>query len=142
MPSEILPGIWLGSNNDIFNKKFLINKKIDCIISTINIKTNLELIYLPLKENNSLNNLFIEYINDIILFIHKKKINYKNILIYSKSGGQISPSILVCYLIKYGQILPQEAVNIIKSKSKKSFIDGCILIPSINTFYNKLQFTC
>jgi hypothetical protein len=140
MPSEILPGIWIGYGSDIFNKKFLINKKINSIISTIKFKTDLELIHLPLSEDDKLNNLFIDYINDIILYIHQKNINYKNILIYCKSGEQISPSVMVCYLIKYGKILPIEAIKIIKSKCNKAFIDNCVLIPSINTYYNRIQF--
>lgn len=140
MPNEILPGIWLGYDNDIKNKNFLIKKKINSIISTIKIKTNLELIHLPLILNNNINNLFIDYIHDIILFIHKKYINYKNVLIYCKSGEQISPAVMLCFLIKYGKIIPNQAIDIIKSKSNKAFINGCSLLPSVNMYYNKIQF--
>ena len=129
--NEILPGIWLGCENDIYNKQLLINKNITSIISTVKIKTKIELIHLPLNESN-MNNLFLEYINDIILFIHKKNRNFKNILIYCKKGDQISPAIIACYLIKYGKILPTNAINIIKTKSNKAFSDNCYLISSIN----------
>ena len=143
MPIEILPGIWLGYNNDLYNRFFLVNNKIESIISPIkfNNKTNIEFIHIPINENESikLNNIFIDYIYDLVNYIHKKNRNYKNILIYCKSGEQLSPSIIACYLIKYGDILPDKAIQIIKTKSNKAFIDNCLLLQSLYKFYNKIN---
>ena len=69
MPNEILPGIWIGYGNDINNEKFILQKNINCIISTININKNIEVIHIPIENNNKL---FIEYIYDIVIFIFKK----------------------------------------------------------------------
>ena len=57
----------------------------------------------------------------ILYYLYTENIEIQNILIYCKKGNQISPAIIACYLIKYGKILPNNAVNIIKTKSNKAF---------------------
>lgn len=136
MPNEILPGIWIGYGNDINNEKFILQKNINCIISTININKNIEVIHIPIENNNKL---FIEYIYDIVNFIYKKYINYKNILIYCKNGTQLSPSIVVCFLVKYCDIDIENAIKFIKTKSNKSFINNCILKKDLNIFINNYK---
>tara|TARA_B110000037_G_scaffold211660_1_gene263467 strand:- start:2235 stop:2648 length:414 start_codon:yes stop_codon:yes gene_type:complete len=136
MPNEILPGIWIGYGNDINNEKFILQKNINCIISTVNINKNIEVIHIPIENNNKL---FIEYIYDIVNFIYKKYINYKNILIYCKNGTQLSPSIVVCFLVKYCDIDIENAIKFIKTKSNKSFIDNCILKKDLNIFINNYK---
>lgn len=141
MPSEILPGIWLGYDNDIYNEKFINNKKIKGILSNVKLKKNIntEFIYIPINNESQLNTLFIDYIYDFLLYIHKNYINYKNIMIYCKTGEQLSPGIMAAFLIKYAKITPNLAINIIKSKSNKAFVDNCTLIPSLINIYNKLN---
>ena len=135
MPNEILPGIWIGNGKDIYNNNFLINKNINCIISTVNKDKDIELIYLPIEDKYEL---FIEYIYDIVTFIHKKNIEYKNILIYCKTGKQISPAIICCYLIKYGKLSQEKAINTVKTKSNIAFVESCKLKDQLNKFMKNI----
>ena len=141
MPSEILPGIWLGYDNDIYDEKFINNKRIKSVLSNVKLKKNIniEFIHIPIYNQSQLTSLFLDYIYDFLLYIHKKYINYKNILIYCRTGEQLSPSIMAAFLIKYAKITPKLAIDIIKSKSSKAFVDNCILIPSLINIYNKLN---
>lgn len=133
MPTEIITGLWIGNTND-YNSNFIQNKNITSVITNLkqkNIK-NIEFIYLPLNINynklnneyiNNLNGLFIDYIYDIIEYIHNKIINFKNVLICCKTCEQISPAIITIYLIKFGKIEPNKCIKYIKSKCGRAFPD-------------------
>lgn len=137
MPNEIITGLWLCDNNDILNKRFIVNKNINCIISNLNIKkkyNNIEFIYFPVKinkidlnniiENKKINNLFYDYINDIIKYISKNLKNYKNIMIYSKEGQNIATTIIAAYILTYTDLKPIDVLKSIQNKTNIKILDN------------------
>ena len=137
MPSEILPGLWLCYSNDILNKKFINLKKIKCIISNFNIKkkyNNVEFIYFPVKlknidlnniiENKKLNNLFYDYINDIVKYISKNLKNYNNIMVYSRNGQNIATTIIASYILNYTDLKPIDVLRSIQNKTNITILDN------------------
>ena len=150
MPNEIIPRLWLCYENDIHNIKFIQNKNIKCIISNFNIKkkyNNIEFIYFPVKlnninsviENKKINDLFFDYINDIISYIYKNLKNYNSIMIYSKDGQNIATTIIASYILKYTDMKP---INILESIQKKTNLillnNNYQFFPVLEKIYNNI----
>ena len=121
--SEILPGLWLGDIKASLDTTFLNNKQIQCIINCtdrhpftddplIKIKYRL-----PVKDNNDINEIdkFYYLLDDVVSQI-KKYIRSYNILVHCYAGKQRSAAVIIAYLMKYGQMDLQSAINALKSK--------------------------
>lgn len=129
---ELLNGIWIANYEDI-TIPFLKSKHINVLINVSkelvseNNLFKIEQINIPLnpfEENTgigSINHEFIDYVYDCIRFIHKNKVS-KNILIYSTQNNQRPISIIIAYLIHYGNIKPQDAIHFMQSKCENNVL--------------------
>ena len=147
MPVEIIPNLWLGKEDDLNNKHFFKKKKISLILNCSKDAINksqygVNEIIIPIKKGNpnihsEHNNTHIyDYFNDTVEFIHNNLENKKNILVVSKDGFQRAPTIMACYIIKYGQVSHNHCIAYIRSKSEDAFYPQPIFFQALNKFYN------
>lgn len=121
MKVEILSGLWLASEEEVNESKFIINKNITFIINctTINIDKyitiineehhkNIKYLNVPLNENavdiKKNNIVLLDNMDDLTRMIQEQLNNNKNILIFCKTGITTSLSIIVCYIMRYGKV--------------------------------------
>jgi protein-tyrosine phosphatase len=136
--TEILPGLWLGSNRTINNTEFM--EQIDVVF---NCTKNLPMV--PGKKSYRLpvdDNLHPDEINmmtrlaaEAIYHINNEYIvNRKKILIHCHKGRQRSAAIVAMFLIFMYGMTPQDAVIYIRSKRPEAFLGGVNFLDSIRRF--------
>ena len=145
MTVNIFPNIWLGNINDRKNLFFLKTYNINIIIALTNNKINDNYTQFETYINNDyniknheidkekINKDMINIYYDVTEFIYKYK-NNKNILIYCNDCNQLSPSIIVAYMIRYIKINPSLAIKYIKTKKNNIFLPNVFFISSLEGF--------
>ena len=118
---EIIPKIWIG---DIDALK--ISPNINCVINCVK-----DLGFLDKHKNYKYgirNNLekyeiikMYEYLDESCDYIYKNLLNDRNILIICENGNQKSVSVVCAFLIKYGNMSKNDAINSIRTKHKAAF---------------------
>lgn len=117
---EIIPNLWISSLKK-FNAE-MIKSPLD----KVKIDTTNKLTFIGQHKKYSgdlqkriLKNEILQlykYIENVINVINKN-INENVIIVVCSSGNQISPLIATCFLIKYGSMSYENALNSIKSKN-------------------------
>jgi hypothetical protein len=138
---EILSNMWIGHYNDCGNLLSFSECNIDTIINgcgrvpfTIgNIHTH-DILF---RHTDEYNDILPKMINTID-FIHTCLSRNKFILIYSLENDQVDSTIVVCYLMKYGQMEPKTAINAVSSKRTNEFHKGLLFKTFIFSFYEHL----
>jgi len=138
--TEILPGLWIGDRNDALNTKWLKQNKITAIINCTKSTpfptayTDLtHILRVPIQDN-----LESEEINKMQKYLYPVSLKIAewlpdhNILVHCYAGRQRSASIILAYLIKYGELTLELAIEYLRSKK----IDVCL--PKFN-FYNSFS---
>jgi len=141
--TEILPDLWVGDKRCIRDTKFLKDNKFKCIVNcSKKIEINddymdAEYIHLMIGDKSH-TDLFRDNLelykkfDDIIKFIHKYLCQNKAVLVYCKGGLQRAPTIIAGYIMRYGKVSSECAINYIKTKK-----DG-VFQPRVN-FYLTLE---
>lgn len=136
---EIIPGLWLGDKKKADNVSFLQDKNIKCIVNVINdleflnrfdeyndsIKKNIEK-YKILKLSN--------YLKDITLFMYEKLTNGNNILVFCEDGNHKSALVILCYIVRYGNITKNIGIKMIQSKNPDAFLPMFVYDGAFNYF--------
>ena len=131
--TEIYPGLWLGSIKATQNTSFLKQNKIVTIINcTVNMPfPKLKQIKytrrLSVKDNLKASEIYKLYsqLDTIVNFI-ANHMKYGPILVHCHAGRQRSVSVIIRFLIKFGQMSVDDALTMIQTKRP---IAG---IPSLN----------
>lgn len=128
MATEILPGLWISSSSIIQATDWLTQNMIQCVI---NCSTNLpfpQVSELKVKYRWSINEL--ETLNNLSFWAQQleeladlidQQISHYNILIYCTTGQQLAPTVILTYLLKYGHMDLNQAMQAIKSKKTDAF---------------------
>tara|TARA_B110001450_G_C17498158_1_gene431137 strand:- start:56 stop:493 length:438 start_codon:yes stop_codon:yes gene_type:complete len=135
---EILPNLWIGHYGDCGNLLSFSECNIDTIINACNripftigqIQT-FDITFQPDEDYEHILHKMIKTID----FIHNRLSRNKFILIYSLQDDQIDSTIVVCYLMKYGQMDPKNAINAVSSKRTNEFYKGLLFKSFIFSFY-------
>lgn len=138
---EILPGLWIGDAEAAENLRFLKNKNITCIINcTDNIpfvedSQIVHKIRLSVKDNLERTEITKLYklLNTTVNQIYSLLPNHR-ILIHCKAGRQRSATIIVAYLMKFGNLSKKEAIEILQSKRLTCFRPGVNFEPALDRF--------
>ena len=125
---EIIPNLWI-SNLQLANDLITVaNKNIDAIVncskdySVCNVKDTYRLPINDLNSNCSEKyEIFYNHIHQCISYIYNKLINGSKVLVCCRSGKQISPAIIVAYIMKYGNVKLDVATKFVESKNKNVF---------------------
>lgn len=128
MTIEFLPGLWVGKKSLANNSNFISSKGITIFINLYKDLSFLDKSYeyqdciqqnIQRYETIKLGN----YLYEITSFIHTKLMNSENILIFCENGIDKSQYIILAYLIRYGYLEKNIAINIIKTKIIEAFKD-------------------
>jgi protein-tyrosine phosphatase len=94
-------------------------------------------IRIPINDDPSeIKNLLNYMVNTNILDqIHTNIMNKKPVLVHCFAGMQRSCAVVACYLIKYYNITPLDAINFIKKKRNVAFFGGVNFMRTLEMFY-------
>jgi protein-tyrosine phosphatase len=148
---QILNGIWLGSTSDVMNINFCLSRNIKAVIYCTDspeenypdfMKHNIEFIKINISTfeksfYTKYNDELFDYMSDVIKFMYKKYVNFKGILLACPDGSQISPALMCAFLMNYGNMNVENAIDSVKSKGDKFFYDNCV--HALNKFYYRLH---
>jgi protein-tyrosine phosphatase len=139
--TEIIPGLWIGDREDALNAKWLKQHKISVIVNCTK--------SLPyIQEGHSLSHIVRVAVNDNLEPIEIDRMSKylgpviekiwnwlpeHNILVHCYAGRQRSAAVILAYLIKYGDIELDKAIELLRTKK----IDICT--PQCNFYESLLQ---
>jgi len=139
--TEVISGLWIGDREDALNAKWLKQNKITVIINCTKSVPFLDspdsgLIHvLRVAVHDNLEPEEIEkmqkYLEPVSAKIAEWLPNH-NILVHCYAGRQRSSSIILAYLIRYGELCLDEAIKYLRTKK----IDTCL--PKFN-FYGSFD---
>ena len=139
---EILPNLWIGDYEDCGNLLSFSECNIDTIVNACNripfTISNIQTHDITLSPNEDYNSILYKILQTID-FLHNRLSRNKFILIYSLEDDQVDSTIVVCYLMKYGQMEPKNAINAVSSKRTNEFYKGLLYKSFIFSFYEYLQ---
>jgi protein-tyrosine phosphatase len=145
MATEILPNLWLGDINDSKNTLWIELNNIKAILNCtkdlpftidniakyrIKVHDNLEI--------QEIENLF-DYLEPATEIIYKHLRNNEAVLVHCFAGKQRSASIVAGYLIKYGKLSVNSAIDCIKSKRNIAFCPGPNFKSALIQYHHKLN---
>lgn len=147
MATEILPNLWLGSLDDALNKDFIIKNQINCIFNcTINkpFINNPQIIHkyrVPIKDDNSNEEKYLLFclLDDIIETIKLHYIARDNILIHCFAGKQRSVGCIIGFLIKYGNIKLDKAIELVQNKRPIAATPGFNFYKTLVYYQSKID---
>ncbi len=121
MPCEIIPNLWIAAHRDI-TQTFIKSKRIVCIINCSNQKNNKfinESLDFPINSGE----LVRENFEMILQYIHSHLCEYQNngVVIYCMDGKMNSPLVALLYVIKYGNIERNRAIQLFRTKYPLQF---------------------
>lgn len=134
--SEIIPGLWLGDMRSASDKHFLKSNSIHTIINCskdikfidysqwgLNIKKiKIKIPYISMsndREISKINKIFYKYLDNTLSFLYESlKQKNENVLVYCKTGNNVSVAFIIAYLIMYGKINKSNAYKCVRSKRK------------------------
>ena len=143
MKIEIIPGLWLSKKVFSDNAEFLKDKNIGFLVNcqkdldflgkskeySDEIRKNIEK-YEILKFN--------KYLFEITEMIHNKIKKNINTLVFCDSCLQNSPTIVLCYLIRYGMINYENSVEMLRTKCPDVFKPNLEYEKTVKKFMNDL----
>lgn len=124
MPSavEVIPGLWLGNIKAAINKKFIKEKKINCIINCCRYKVwsddTIKVVNLDLSDTGSDKAIerMYAHLDPVVTFIMNQLLSKKIILVNCYAGKQRSPAIIMAFLIRYCGFNIQQTLDVLTKR--------------------------
>ena len=140
---EFLPGIWI-SNTKSLSEKFLKQKKIKDMIDCdkeLNFFEGSENYIIAIKNQIKKDqHLKLQtYLLKITEIIHQTILNAETLLIYDPLSTKKSAILIICYLLRYGQLRPEKAIHSFISKSKIQIRLDEDYQMALKFFYKKIE---
>ena len=128
--TEILPNLWIGNcivaKNKFFFESNHIQVSINCTKDTIDngvSKKNLTLLVSDSLQAEDIIKMY-KLLDSTCDYIYKQLMSNYGIMVFCYAGKQRSATVIVAYLIKYGNMSLQEAIHAVKSKRPSIFTPG------------------
>ena len=138
----MLSNLWIGHYKDCGNLLSFSECNIDTIVNACDrvpfTVTNIHTYDITLSPSEEYNTILYKIIQTID-FLHNRLSRNKFILIYSLEDDQVDSTVVVCYLMKYGQMESKNAINAISSKRTNEFYKGLLYKSFIFSFYEYLR---
>ena len=143
MKIEVLPGLWISTIGYSENAEFLKDKNIGFLV---NCKNDLEFLgksngySVEIRRNIEKYEIlkFNKYLFEITEMINKKIKENKNTLVFCENCNQKSPTIVLCYIMRYGMINYQNSLEILRTKCPDIFKPYMEYEKTIKKFMNDL----
>ena len=141
---EIIPDLWLGNLESSVNFEFQSSNEINCLVNCIKdlkfwgkYKEYNDLIKDSIERHEILK--MYKYLLEVTEFIYHSLKNNKIVLVFCENCEQKSSTVLSAYLIRYGNMNIETAIQIIKSKCNKSFINKIDFLYALEKFYKNIN---
>ena len=126
---EVIPHVWVGSINMLNNSNFIFEKNIKAII---NVEKDLGFLdrkceYNVLVQKNIEKYDIIkvsQYLDHSTKFIYEKIKKTEGVLVVCQKGYLKAPLIILAYIIRYGLLDKEKAINMIRTKILNVFEGG------------------
>ena len=94
-------------------------------------------IRIPVNDNGEDINALLNYMlnTNALEQIHNKITNNEPVLVHCFAGMQRSCAVVACYLIKYRNATPQQAIDFIKSKRRVAFFGQVNFMNALTQFH-------
>lgn len=134
--NEIIPFLFLGNKKALELHHTNFSMIINCTPDILFPNTCKKYIRLSIKDDPfecpKLYQLIEE--TNVLEVIHNHVINNQHVLVHCSMGAQRSCDIVACYLIKYYDLTPNDAIKYIKTKRPIAFLDKLIFIIQLSLF--------
>jgi protein-tyrosine phosphatase len=136
--NEIVPHLYIGNLN---SPKYHFDAVVNCTTHLPRITTILDCCFyrIPIHDHPSnAEKLYDILCNTTVLKdIHNMVTNdNKRVLVHCHMGIQRSCAVVACYLIRYHNTTPEQAISYIRSKRSIAFFGGSNFINTITAFWN------
>lgn len=139
MCDEIINHLYIGGLNS-FETKNDFSLIVNCTKNEkISNQNNINFIRIPVNDDPYESEKMLMLINElsVIDIIHNTLLNNNDVLVHCSAGMQRSCALVACYLIKYHNMKPIDAINYIKSKRRIAFFGNVNLLSTIEQFYQQ-----
>ena len=136
---EIVENLFVGSSETL-NNKFDFDMIVNCT-PTVNFPSYCNnCIRIPIKDDPYDSEKFLDLIDstNVLEKMFFQINNKKNVLVHCSLGIQRSCALVACYLIKYFNMKPIDAIELIKLKRPIAFFGNVNFLLTIVNFYNKI----
>jgi len=142
---EILPDLWIGNLESYVNLGFQEENNITCLIdghTDLNFWGKFKEYNEPIKHNIVKYEVtkMCKYLMEVTEYIYHNLKNNKVILVYCNNCIQISPTIVLAYILRYGEVNISTGLQIIRSKFSKAFQPNLDFSFAIKQFYKNIIF--
>ena len=128
---EIVPYLYLGDINASKSRRFFDEKRIKALINCSKdipvTYSNVQHMRVPVNDTlkTADTECMIKYLPTAVAFVFKSVfIDKKPILVHCYAGMQRSACVVVCFLMKYYNMTPLDAINYVLSKRPVAFHNG------------------
>lgn len=131
----IIDYLYIGNKKAAdYNSKYSLI--VNCTLD-IPFQNNVNSIRIPVKDDPLECNKFIQYLNEtnVLEKINNHLLNKQHVLVHCSQGSQRSCALVACYMIKYYNLTPKEAITFIKDCRPIAFFGQVNFINAINNFY-------
>jgi protein-tyrosine phosphatase len=143
MKIEVLPGLWIASEYYSDNALFLRDKNIGFLV---NCQKDLEFLGKSDGYNDQIRmNIekyevlkFNKYLFEITERIYDKIKDNINVMVFCKDTTQKSPTIVLCYIMRYGMLNKDNSLELLKSKCPDIFSPYMTYQKTIDKFVDEL----
>ena len=140
---EVLPHVWIGSCKMTEDSNFILDKNIKAII---NLEKDLSFLDRKCEYNDIVRQnvekydiiKLSQYLKSATTFIYEKLQKSEGVLVVCRKGIIKSPLIILAYLIKYGSLPIQIAINMIHTKIPLAFSESIYGEKGLNYFIQNL----
>ncbi len=143
MKIEILPGVWMCDSKRL-DPTFIEAKS---IINIINVDKDLNFLGNSNKYNNTIKEniekyeilKMVNYLKETTLFIKNSILKSENILISCDTCIQKGPTLILAFLIRYGYLSKEIAIEMIRTKNTNAFKPNLEYSKSIDIFIKDIK---
>lgn len=137
----ILPNLYIGNSRAAQNLGNLFTMVVNCTPDLPFHPDTKTQIRIPVYDDPNHAQRMYNYIlqTNVLDKIHEEIRRGGHILVHCHQGMQRSCAIVACYLVKYYNVHPNQAVQYIQSKRRIAFYTGVNFKETILTVYNRTQ---
>jgi Dual specificity phosphatase, catalytic domain len=137
--SEIIPGLYVGNEHSGRNSGNQFDLVVNCTPEVPFHRECKKTIRIPVGDDPiEVTNMY-KYIADtrVLEQMHQNIQNYQSVLVHCHQGISRSCTIVACYLIKYQNMSPAQAIHFIKMKRNIAFQHGVNFRPILTLVYKQ-----
>jgi len=144
--TQVLPGLWIGDRFAANNLGWLQEKNIGAVVNCTRSQgfasgpSLKQALRVPVRDNLEEDEILkmSKYLEPVTEKVHEW-IKHHNVLVHCYAGRQRSSAVVLAYLIRYGDIPLQEAIELLQSKRPITCRPKCNFYNALLTFQHTVD---